>query len=278
MMKHTLRVTLLLVALFFFAHLIGLGILNGYLHKEQVVVEGEIVTNVTWEALPYDVQRPEFDEKTSFLPLILIILAATFAILLLMKLKLLRLWKFWFFMSVWFCLAVALKVMFADAIAVAIAALLSGAKVFWRNAVLHNLTELLIYGGLAVVFVPFLGLMSASILLVLISIYDMIAVWRTKHMVSMAQFQTKMKLFAGLLIPYGKERQAILGGGDIGFTLFFSGVVLKQFGLMQGILVSAVVSLALLWLLLKSQKNRYYPAMPFLSMGCFAGLLLVYLL
>lgn len=271
-MKHTLAVTLMLAGLFFLAQLIGLGIVNGYLEKEDYEVEGVIYSNVTWQELPYGVERPAFDEKTSFLPLFAIILVATLLIFVIMKLRFFRVWKFWFFLSVWFCLTIAANVVFSDFAAVAVAGGLALLKVLWRNVVVHNVTELFIYGGLAAVFVPFLNLWSISILLVLISVYDAIAVWKTKHMVSMAQFQTKIKLFAGMLIPYGKK-EALLGGGDIGFPLFFSGVVLKTLGLAQSIVVSGVTTVMLLLLLVKSQKNMYYPAMPYLSVGCFLGFL-----
>lgn len=276
-MKHTLAITLILTSLFFVAQLVGLGIIDGYLDKEEIVVDGHIVTNITWQALPYGVERPAFEEKTSFLPLFLIILGATAVLLILMKFKLFRLWTFWYFISVWFCLMIALHVVVGDQSAFLLAGVIAAVKVWWRNIILHNATELLIYGGLAAVFVPFLSILSISILLILISVYDAIAVWRTKHMVSMAEAQTKIKLFAGLFIPYGNKK-AVLGGGDIGFPLFFSGVVLKSFGWMGALIVTLCVTLALLLLLFKSQKNTYYPAMPFLSAGCFVGLLLLWFL
>ncbi len=247
------------------------------MQKEEMIVDGERIVNVTWQGLPYGVERPEFDEKTSYIPMFGIILIATLIILVFMRLKLLRLWKLWYFLSVWFCLTAAIGIFMGDRIALVIAGILAAAKVIWKNIVLHNATELLIYGGLAAVFVPFLSIWSVSVLLILISVYDAIAVWRTKHMVAMAKFQTKLKLFAGLLIPYG-EKKAILGGGDVGFPLFFSGVILKQFGLMEAMIVSLIVSIALLILLFKSEKNKYYPAMPFLSAGCFIGLLVIWLI
>jgi presenilin-like A22 family membrane protease len=276
-MKHTLRVTLIIVALFVVAQIVGLSVVNSYLGKEEVVVDGKVVTNVTWGELPYGVERPEFEEQTSFFPLMVIILIATFLILAIMKLRLFKLWKFWFFLSVWFCLAISAYVFLGQQLGMIVAGVLAFGKVVWRNIYLHNFTEIFIYGGLAAVFVPFLSLFSISVLLLLISVYDAIAVWKTKHMVSMAKFQTKMKLFAGLLVPYGKKH-AILGGGDIGFPLFFSGVVLKNYGWIEGLIVTMAVSLALLILLIKSEKNKYYPAMPFLTAGCFLGLLIVYLI
>ena len=47
-----------------------------------------------------------------------------------------------------------------------------------------------------------LTLKQASILLVLISIYDMIAVWKSKHMITLAKFQLDTKSFAGLAMNY----------------------------------------------------------------------------
>jgi presenilin-like A22 family membrane protease len=87
----------------------------------------------------------------------------------------------------------------------------------------------------------------------------MYAVWKSKHMVAMAQFQTQSKVFAGLMIPYKQDekskkveiftkpvkeeitrtgapkiragqtspKNAILGGGDIAFPLIFIGSVMN---------------------------------------------------
>jgi presenilin-like A22 family membrane protease len=271
-------VTLLLVVLFFAAHVIGLAIVDGYLMKEEVVVDGVTVTNITWGALPYGVERPDVDEKTSYLPVFAMILIATGVLFLVMKLRFFRVWNFWFFISVWLCLTIALRILFGETVALIAAGVLALAKVWWRQPVLHNFTELFLYGGLAAVFVPFLNLWSVSILLLLVSAYDAIAVWGTKHMVALAQFQSHTNLFAGFLIPYGKDKRAVLGGGDIGFTLFFSGVILKTMGWTSSLMVSGVITLALLLLLVQARKNTYYPAMPFLTAGCFVGLLLVHVI
>jgi len=147
-------------------------------------------------------------------------------------------------------------------------------RVIKPNIIVHNISEIFIYGGLAAIFVPILSIFSISILLILIAVYDMYAVWKSKHMVKLAKFQSKVKLFAGIMIPYGKKRVAILGGGDIGFPLLFAGVVVSEFGLL-GLLVPLVVGLSLFLLLYYGDKNKFYPAMPFLAAGCFVGYFLV---
>src|SRR3989344_5717485 len=123
--------------------------------------------------------------------------------------------------------------------------------------------------GLSISFSVF----SAIILLILISIYDMYAVWKSKHMIKLAKFQSKLKTFAGLFIPYEKNKAAILGGGDIAFPLLFAGVVLLEKGLYPSILIIVYSALALFLLFLFGKKKKFYPAMPFISLGCFLGYL-----
>lgn len=259
-MKHSFKITLILVSLFVVSQLVGLYVSGKYLKEE----------------LPYGIQPPEFEEDTSFIPLFFTILIATFLMLILIKFRLGLLWKAWFFLAVFFALSVSFSAFIGETIAMMIALILAGVKIFRPNVIIHNFSEMFIYGGLAAIFTPVLSLISISILLVIISIYDAIAVWKTKHMISLAKFQTKSKIFAGLLIPYEKKT-AILGGGDIAFPLMFNAVLLKEFGLLSliGVGLSAAALFVLLYL---SKKNRFYPAMPFISAGCFLALLIIKLL
>ncbi|MBS3144338.1 hypothetical protein J4208_02020 [Candidatus Woesearchaeota archaeon] len=279
-MKHTRSVTLLLVLLFIAAQIVGLYVVSEYVTFETVTVGNMTYQEEVFKPLPYDLERPQFAKETSYLPIIAIILISTLLVLLIVKFGARLLWKVWFFLSVWFCMMIAFGA-FLDKhwIALLIALILALLKVFRIHPFIHNLTELFIYGGLAAVFTPVLSLFSISILLVIISIYDFIAVRKTKHMVDMAEFQSKMQLFAGLLIPYGKkgEKTAILGGGDIGFPLLFASVVLMDYSFWAAMLVVLGAALALSYLLVTSEKNKYYPAMPILSAGCFLGLGLAYL-
>ena len=75
-------------------------------------------------------------------------------------------------------------------------------KVVKPNVYVHNFTELFIYGGLVAIFIQILNIYSAVVILILISLYDMYAVWKSKHIQKLAKFQTKSKVFAGLFIPY----------------------------------------------------------------------------
>lgn len=253
-MKHTWSVTITLVVIFLLAQVIGLFVTQHYLLEPK---------------LPLNIERPEFDEQTSFIPLFILILVATGIAFLLAKFNFEWLWKAWFFVSIVFCVTVALAAFMPQFFAFIFSLFFAFFKVVKRNLVIHNIGELVIYGGLAAIFVPILNVFSISVLLLIISLYDYIAVRKTGHMVKLAKFQTKLKLFAGVLIPY-KEGAAILGGGDIGFPLLFAGVVMKSFGF-KALIISFFATLSLLFLFWMSEKKKFYPAMPFLSAGCFLG-------
>lgn len=252
-MKHTAIITLILIGLFLGAQLMGLVILNKYNNKE----------------LPFNIKRPEFRQETSSISLLLTILIVTVFAFLLIRLRARKVWMIWFFLSVFFTLVIAFSVFFNQYLALVIALVLAFLKTLRNNVYLHNFTELFIYGGLASIFVPVLSIVSMIVILIIISIYDFIAVFKTKHMIKMAKFQTKIKLFAGLFVPYG-NKTAILGGGDLGFPLLFSGVLFRTYGWFA--LISVLTStIALAFLLWKSEKNKYYPAMPTISIGCLVG-------
>jgi len=265
-MKHTFKVTLIILALFLGAQVIGLYVTDHFIDEKY---------------LPLNIERPEVNEGTSFIVIFVFILLATGLALLLLKFSLFRLWKMWFLLSVFFTLAISWSAFMWEWLAIVFAIIFALLKVFRPRAITHNFTELFIYGALAAIFVPLLGLLSASILLVLISVYDYIAVRKTKHMITLAKSQGEAKVFAGLLVPYDKDKTAILGGGDVGFPLLFAGVVMVHFGFglldPRTYIVPVFAMLGLLYLFWKSEKKKFYPAMPYVSAGCFIGLGLVYL-
>ena len=279
-MKHSFSVTIFLILLFMVSHLVGLFVIKNYLPEEK--------------SLPLKIEKPQFEEKTAYIPIIITIIITTIFALILLKFRAMKIWKIWFFFSVFICLTISFSAFMKEKIAIFISLILALLKSFKPNIIIHNLTEVFIYGGLASIFVPVLNLFSVIILLLAISIYDMIAVWKTKHMINLAKFQAESNVFAGLFIPYNKSvktktinenkpvksesKQAVLGGGDIGFTLLFSGVIFKTFGFLPAIIVSFTTTIALLLLFLFADNKKFYPAMPFLTIGCLIGLGIVKLI
>ena len=304
-MKHTLKVTLALVLFFFLAQFTGLVIVNEYIDHKKTTEAKQIVM----KPLPYGLERPEVkNQSTSFLYIITAILVGTGIMLLIAKANITIIWKLLFFVAVSVTLSVAfaafLNVYIAGILAVAISIL----RLYKPNIIIHNLSEIFIYGGIASIMVNIFNLFAAFMLLILISIYDYISVFKTKQMIKLAKFQSKARVFAGLFIPYERDKMyvketiakseikripkpskssvAVLGGGDIGFTLIFAGVVMKGLmlketilaGFLKTLIIPVFVSIALLILLVKGQENKFYPAMPVLSLGCFLGYLAIWLI
>lgn len=310
-MKHTPKIVFILVLFFFISQVMGLFVTSKYINVEETISvdiltnETTIVKNMTYGTLPLNIERPIIEPKTSFSYILAAIIIATILALLLIKLKKVILWKLWFFFAVFMTLTISFSAFMSQMIAIPIALILALWRIIKPTFIVHNLTEIFIYGGIAAILVPIMNIFSIIILLIIISIYDMYAVWKSKHMIEMVKFQAKTNVFAGLLVPYKKKKgkqvkkggkvvfkgvkTAILGGGDVAFPLLFAGVVMKSLMLenifiisfLKALIIPVVVTIALLLLFVKGKENKFYPAMPFLTIGCLVGygiLLLINLL
>lgn len=310
-MKHTLRITLILVAIFFITQLFGLFTVSQNIEVKKDIKTGVVVI----EHKETIVGEPPKSESgvQSVGVLFFAIIIGTIILLLLIKFKINKLFKYWYLFAVVSTISVTLGVYFKffsttvnNLSVLAIAILIAYYKIYKGNLILHNISEILIYSGIAVLFVRWFEnwLWAIFVFLILISIYDMFAVWKSKHMIKLAKYQSENKVFAGLKIPYelskgrkehivgepqkGKgTKVAILGGGDIAFPLIFAGTVMSNLILKHGFskinalgmasIITITSTLALLALLTYGKKDRFYPAMPFISAGSFVGYFIVFL-
>lgn len=306
-MKHSIKVVIILLGLFLITQLIGIAVITVY--SPEIVefhTQNGTISNITVYNLPYGAEPPQGTEPSyNLLSIIIAMILGVGLILLLMKLKIESFIRWWFFFVVVLALSITLNAFLisienAALLAFLIALPLAIFKVFKRNIIIHNLTELLIYPGMAALFVPWFNLFTVVLFLIFISAYDMYAVWHAGFMQKMAKYQIqKVKIFSGLLIPYLKKKDsllvrqlsrtqlkkrkikinvAILGGGDLVMPLILAGVVLQTLGLWQALLVSLGATIALGALFYYSEKGKFYPAMPFITAGCFIALGIVYLI
>ncbi|MCF7862033.1 hypothetical protein K9M79_07375 [Candidatus Woesearchaeota archaeon] len=319
-MKHNVPVTVLLILIFIMANLIGLVIIPHYIDIEKSSETGKSV-RVPGSYEQVGLEPPEVEnESYSFFYISIAIAIGTAIALLIIKYKKILVWKVWLFIAVSVCLVIALNPFiskldsymgdYSIGLTIALAIGLSFFKVFKKNIWIHNLTEIFIYGGVASILVFMLNFTSALVVLILVSIYDIYAVNKSKHMVTMAKFQASNQLFPGLMIPYKSAehgsgsimapekksehnvhskpvkkttkkthngvhetvRSAILGGGDITFPLLFAGTILKTTGVfMDAFIVVIFAAAALAYLFYIGDKNKFYPAMPYLTVGCLIG-------
>ncbi len=289
--------------MFMAAQLIGLLVVNAYVDtaasSQASKAAGKPVA--VYENLPYNIERPQIAPDTAFIYLSAALIIGTLLLLLVIRLRKVSLWKLWFFMAVTITLSVSISAFFPQVAALLIAVAFAFMRIFKPNIIAQNLSELFIYGGLAAIFVPIINVKSAALFLIIIAVYDFIAVFKTKHMVTLAKFQTENRIFAGLFVPKHitaksvvssisaaakkqpqKEKYsdsgdyAIIGGGDIGFPLLFAGAAMVNFGLAKTLIIPIAATIALGVLLAISKKGKFYPAMPFIAVGCFVGYAILY--
>jgi len=304
-MKHSLKIVVLLLLMFLTTQLIGLAVANVYAASN--------------DNIPFGMNPPTDVNPTT--SLVSIIFAITFAVLLmflLMKFRTELLLRLWFFFVICIAIGITTNALFiksslsaisvnlllfnislSSLISILIALPLAFLKVFKRDILVHNATELMIYPGIAVIFIPLLNIWTTILLLVFISIYDIYAVWHAGFMQKMAKYQIKnLKIFAGFFVPYLNKKEmdilnstprsklkgkkikvnvAILGGGDVVFPIILAGVVLRAMGILSALFVTIGAVLGLLYLFYTSEKGKFYPAMPFISAGCLLGLVIAYL-
>ena len=307
-MKHSLKITLILLAMFFLSQLVGLSVIHSYSPTiSQTTDANGTIVNVTNYNLPYGMAPPQgTDANVNLISIVLAVIIAALAMFFLMKFGANVFLRIWFLFVITLALGITINsliqnVAYSSIIALIVALPFALIKVFQRNIIVHNITEVLIYPGIAAIFVPLLNVWTVSLLLVLISLYDMYAVWHSGSMQKMAKYQIKqLKIFSGFFIPYlgRKEKDlvrnsrisknkkvknlkvsvAILGGGDVVFPMILAGVVLNTLGLIPALMISIGATIALAVLFYFSEKGKFYPAMPFISIGCFIALALAYII
>ena len=289
-MKHPFAITLFMIGFFLLSQAIGLTALAQFI---------EPGTELETRELPPGIERPAIEQQATPWLLLGGILLGTALIFLLIRFKAHRAWSVWFFLAIFILSYITLSAFFAPWIALFGGMLFgllkySAERISW---VLANIPELFIYGGFAILFSPLLSITGAIILLLLISAYDAFAVWRSKHMISLATFQIESGRFAGMNIPlapgpmrvesaaaepataeptgsdeHTAPARAILGGGDFAFPILVSGSALITFGAMAATFTTLGAAAGLSLLLFFSEKRRFYPAMPFISAGILIGL------
>jgi len=206
-MKHKISVTLLLLTMFLATQAIGLFVVNQYTPTSENLTLNE-------NPLPFGLQAPESEPTPNFLSIIFSFALAFAIIFILMKYRWKIVIKTWFFIVISLALAISFHAFlklttleYISILAAIVAIPLAFLKIFKPNFYVHNITELLIYPGIAAVFVPILTPLSILALLILISIYDAWAVWKSGIMQKMAKFQMdELRIFGGFLIPSASKK------------------------------------------------------------------------
>jgi presenilin-like A22 family membrane protease len=148
---------------------------------------------------------------------------------------------------------------------------------------MKNLATVLAAAGAGALFGTSFGFVPAMLFLVLISVYDYIAVFKTKHMVELADYMVKKDLSftvtsKAVLPKEKKERRMDLGSGDLMLPVMIS-VSSMTISPIASLLVFIGATLSIgIFLEYVSTKKAVFPALPPIAAGIIIFLFLGYVL
>lgn len=218
-----------------------------------------------------------------------------FTALIFVSVFILLLYKFEWFSVVkgWFVLAVFLSMLlFYDAFAplwIAATAALASTLLYRRSQdmILRNSVLAVAFAGAGAYLGLFLGFVPVLVVLVLVAVYDAVAVFYTEHMVDLAESGVASGTFMGFSLTKNKgtekeivdkagaqewtESVNVLGGGDVVIPLLFAVAVMRRFGPTAAFFSVIGAALALYLLFRFMTGEQAYPAIPVVASGSFAG-------
>lgn len=166
--------------------------------------------------------------------------------------------------------------------AIALGIILAAAKNFRPQ--LKNAAAVMATAGVGVIFGISLGLFPLVLFLILLSVYDFLSVFLTKHMVEMAEFVIKKDMAFTVTArappekPGGKEQRIDLGTGDMIAPVMMEVSALSLSPVASAfVFVGAVVSLGL-FITLVWRKKMVLPALPPIVLGMITALFIGFLL
>lgn len=165
----------------------------------------------------------------------------------------------------------------------------------WHKApsvFLHNLIMILGLAGVGAVLGLQIAPLVAVALLIILSLYDFIAVYKTKHMVKMAKEMIEQGTILALIVPQKisdfkagiKEVKAggkflILGGGDVAFPLLLCASLVSD-GIINSLIVFVFALIGLFfsfWIFISQKTRKPIPALPLIALFSIIGFLLTLL-
>ncbi|TSC91006.1 MAG: hypothetical protein G01um10142_116 [Parcubacteria group bacterium Gr01-1014_2] len=164
------------------------------------------------------------------------------------------------------------SVIYMNFIFTALASLLLVILVFKKRIVfIHNIGIILGMAGIGAVLGLSLTPVSVVVLLLILSFYDIVAVYKTGHMVKIAEDMIKSRAISGIVLPQNRKgwsanitrvrpggEYMILGSGDLIMPLILISSVIGIHGLASGLVVLffSLLGLSLTYYLFVTQRTR----------------------
>jgi len=140
-----------------------------------------------------------------------------------------------------------------------------------KNPAIMNIVLIFTIPGIGALFGSSIAFIPALILILILSAYDLVAVFGTKHMITLAE-GTKDKIPLMFTIPFG-DRFLGLGTGDLAIPLIFSVSVMRDYSFTNAIVTAAggLIGIVLLFVYILNKKKCALPALPPICAGLIAG-------
>lgn len=285
------KTVFLFIGIFLVTHLLGLYTGNRYNQFiNQAIETGEL------EKRPEIIEGVSAERAENSFILFGFIIIATVIILLVIKfwrnfLKVIE--AFAIFFSSWITFDFLIPIGFwYISVGFFLAIILTAWKMFRPSIFSQNIAVIFTIAGAGAIIGASLGILPVLIFMLLLTIYDFISVFVTKHMVHLAKEITKRPTAFVVSIPH-KFKRAVkftyekkkrkkkihvfqLGAGDIAIPLIFSVSVLSSYSFIHGLLTSigSVFALGILIFYLIRKPGRALPAIPFITLGSLTGFII----
>ena len=166
---------------------------------------------------------------------------------------------------------------------------------FWKiqNVITQNFAMILTIGGIGAMLGLSFQPLTVVYVLIIFSIYDIIAVYKTGHMIKLARSMIESRAIFGFVVPesdrgVGEKITSvapgqgfmILGSGDVIFPLLLAASLVRT-SVAQSVLVAifAMAGLLLMYLMFVKQKTRQpMAALPPIALMSIVGYLLAFAL
>jgi len=157
------------------------------------------------------------------------------------------------------------------------------------SVLIHNICMVLGISGVGAILGIRINPEAMVLLLIVFSIYDFIAVYKTKHMIAMAKEMVEHKAILAFIVPpkasdfKGSIKEVrpggkflILGGGDVAFPLMLCSSLLSR-DIFSSLIVAifSIIGLLFSFFIFTLQKERKaIPALPPIALFCVLGYLI----
>lgn len=256
----------------------------------QTIAALALTETIALATTPYFQRVPVAVVPPSLILINFLLSFAVATLVLLILLKIFRgplifalLFSFFIFTAIWFLASLILP----DGPALAFAAFFTLARLLVPVVIVSNLTIILSIAGISAVVGAGFPWPTVLLLLLVLSIYDFIAVYKTGHMITMFKNLLERGVILALIVPEHfstqvthlrevkpKEGFFFLGTGDLALpTIFAVSAYFTSPRLGFGAAIGSLFGILLMNLLFTLGRRRPLPALPPIALGTILGFL-----